>query len=196
VKTGAFFIPNFKKEELKMIDHKFLEGIGITDENVVKSITEAYAADIKAEKDTAAGIQQSLDTANAAIQSYKDMDIDGIKASVEDYKQKWEQSEADRKAFEHKTKLGQYVKGLGLRDDVYEQHVTNLLMEKGLKFDGDKLIGGDDVVSAFRESHADAFNPPEPAKPFMGYTPGISPAAQNQMDKLREIYGIQKEKGR
>ena len=155
-----------------MIDQKFLEGIGITDENVVKSITETYTADIKAEKDTAAGIQQSLDTANATIQSYKDMDIDGIKASVEDYKQKWEQSEADRKAFEHKTKLGQYVKGLGLRDDVYEQHVTNLLMEKGLKFDGDKLIGGDDIVSAFRESHKDAFKGTEPKPQFVGSAAG------------------------
>ncbi len=154
-----------------MIDQKFLESIGITDENMVKSITETYSADIKAEKDASEAIQKSLDTANTTIQSYKDMDIDGIKASVEDYKQKWEQSEADRKAFEHKTKLGQYVKGLGLRDDVYEQHVTNLLMEKGLKFDGDKLIGGDDIVSAFRESHKDAFKPAEPVKPFMGYTP-------------------------
>lgn len=155
-----------------MIDQKFLEGIGITDENIVKSITETYSADIKAEKDTAAGIQQSLDTANATIQSYKDMDIDGIKASVEDYKQKWEKSEADRKAFEHKTKLGQYVKGLGLRDDVYEQHVTNMLMEKGLKFDGDKLIGGDDIVSAFRESHKDAFKSSEPKPQFVGSAMG------------------------
>lgn len=32
-----------------MIDQKFLEGIGITDENIVKSITETYSADIKAE---------------------------------------------------------------------------------------------------------------------------------------------------
>jgi len=180
-----------------MIDHKFLEGIGITDENVVKSITEAYAADIKAEKDTAAGIQQNLDTANATIQSYKDMDIDGIKASVEDYKQKWEQSEADRKAFEHKTKLSGYVKGLGLQNDIYESHVLGLLEKSNVQFnDKGELVDVDNVVETFRKSHADAFNPPEPAKPFMGYTPGISPAAQNQMDKLREIYGIQKEKGR
>ncbi|MDE6779888.1 MAG: hypothetical protein K2J40_00300, partial [Ruminococcus sp.] len=51
-------------------------------------------------------LKSQLDTANQTIQSYKDMDIDGIKASVEDYKQKWEQSENDRKAFEHKTRVG------------------------------------------------------------------------------------------
>lgn len=157
-----------------MIDQKFLESIGITDENMVRSITETYAADIKAEQDAAAAIQQSLDTANITIQSYKDMDIDGIKASVEDYKQKWEQSEADRKAFEHKTKLSGYVKGLGLKDDVYEQHVTNLLMEKGLKFDGDKLIGGDDIVSAFRKSHTDAFKSAESKPQFVDHAGGNS----------------------
>lgn len=49
-------------------------------------------------------LKTQLDTANATIQSYKDMDIDGIKKSVEDYKAKWEQSENDRKAFEHRPK--------------------------------------------------------------------------------------------
>lgn len=174
-----------------MIDQKFLEGIGITDENMVKSITETYAADIKAEQDAAAAIQQSLDTANSTIQSYKDMDIDGIKASVEDYKQKLEQSEADRKAFEHKTKVSGYVKSLGLRDDVYEQHVTNMLMEKGLKFDGDKLIGADDVVKAFRESHKDAFADSEQKPRFVQPAPGVQPSSPSSEDAfIRGIMGL------
>lgn len=136
-------------------------------------------------------VQKNLDTANATIQSYKDMDIDGIQASVADYKQKWEQSEQDRKVFEYQTKLGQYVKTLGLRDDVYEQHVARLLAEKGLQFDGDKLIGADDVLKSFRESHAEAFQPTEPIKPFMGRTPGVSPTSNaEQMKQLRSIYGL------
>ena len=174
-----------------MIDSKFLEGIGITDEAAVKSITETYAADIQSEKDAAAAIQQSLDTANSTIQSYKDMDIDGIKASVEDYKQKWEQSEADRKAFEHKTKVSGYVKSLGLRDDVYEQHVTNMLMEKGLQFDGNKLIGADDVVKAFRESHKDAFADSEQKPRFVQSAPGVPPSSPSSDDAfIRGIMGL------
>lgn len=175
-----------------MIDQKFLEDIGVTDAETIKTITEAYAADIKAEQDTAEAIQKNLDTANTTIQSYKDMDIDGIKASVEDYKQKLEQSEKDRKEFEYQTKLGQYVKTLGLRDEIYEQHVARMLTEKGLQFDGDKLVGADDVLKPFRESHADAFQPAEPIKPFMGRTPGISPASNaEQMKQLRSIYGLE-----
>lgn len=155
-----------------MIDRKFLEGIGVTDAETVKSIIETYSADIQAEKDAAGAVRQSLDDANKTIQSYKDMDIDGIKASVMDYKQRLEKSEADRKAFEHKTKISGYVRSLGLRDDIYEQYVTNLLVEKGLQFDGDKLIGGDDVVNSFRESHADAFKTDESSPHFVDSTGG------------------------
>lgn len=100
---------------------------------------------------------EQLRTANDTIKSYEKMDIDGIKASVEDYKAKWEQSENDRKAFEHRTRVSGFVKSLGLKDDIYEKHVTDLILEKGLKFDGDKLIGGDDVVKQFREKYPDAF---------------------------------------
>lgn len=172
-----------------MIDQKFLEGIGITDAETVKSITEAYAADISTEKDVAAAIQKDLDTANTTIQSYKDMDIDGIKASVEDYKQKLAESEAARTAFEHKTKIAQYVKGLGLRDDVYEKHVTDLLLEKELKFDGDKLIGGDDVVKAFRDSHADAFADAEAKPKFVQSTQG-KPVSSTEDAFIRQVMGL------
>ena len=104
-------------------------------------------------------LETQLAEANKTIQSYKDMDIDSIKKSVEDYKSKYEQSEADRKAFEHKTKVSAYVRGLNLKDDIYENYITNELISKGLQFEGDKLIGGDDVVSAFKETHPDAFKP-------------------------------------
>lgn len=104
-------------------------------------------------------LKVQLDTANSTIKSYEDMDIDGIKKSVEDYKTKWEQSENERKAFEYRTKIGGYVKSLGLKDDIYEKHVTDMIIAKELKFDGDKLIGGDDVVNQFRASHPDAFKP-------------------------------------
>ena len=118
-----------------MIDQKFLESLGVTDESAVQKITETYTADIKAEQDAAATAKTQLDEVNKTIQSYKDMDIDGIKASVEEYKQRLTQAEAERAAFEYRTKMNQYVKKLGLKNDVYEKHVTDLLTEKNLQFD-------------------------------------------------------------
>ena len=119
-------------------------------------------------------LAEQLQNANKTIQSYKDMDIDGIKASVEDYKQKWEQAEKERKAFEHRTKVSGFVKNLGLKDDIYEKHVTELILEKELKFDGDKLIGGDDVVNQFKEKYPDAFQSAQPVPEFSVSTPGTS----------------------
>ena len=115
------------------------------------------------------------------------MDIDGIKASVEDYKQKLEQSEADRAAFEYRTKLSQYVKGLQLKNDVYEKYVTDLLTSKELKFDGDKLIGADDVVQQFRTAHADAFAP-NPGERAAVPTSGGLPSAMNGVEAA--FYGM------
>lgn len=137
----------------------------------VKTYSEA---EYNALQEKLAGMEKQLAEANTTIQSFKEMDIDGIKKSADEWKKKAETAEAERKAFEHRTKLSAYVKGLHLRDDIYEAHVTKLLEEKGLKFDGDKLIGGDDVVQAFRESHADAFaaNPYErAAAPTSGNVP-------------------------
>ena len=151
-----------------MIDKKFLEGIGITDEATVKSITDTYNADIKTEKDSAAAIQTQLDEANTTIKSYADMDIESVKKSAADWENKYKQSEADRLAFEHKTKVGNMVKGLKLKDSIYEDYLTNQIIEKQLKFEGDKLIGGDDVVKAFKEAHPDAFQT-DPVPPKFSY---------------------------
>ena len=102
-------------------------------------------------------LAEQLQNANKTIQSFQDMDIESIKKSAEDWKQKAEQAETERKAFEHKTKVSSFVKNFGLKDDIYEKYVIDMILEKELKFDGDKLIGGDDVVNQFREKYPDAF---------------------------------------
>ena len=85
-----------------MIDQKFLESLGVTDESAVQKITETYTADIQAEQDAAAATKTQLDEANKTIQSYKDMDIDGIQQSAADWQKKYEQAEADRKAKDYR----------------------------------------------------------------------------------------------
>lgn len=79
-------------------------------------------------------VAEQLQNANETIWSYKDMDIDGIKASVEDYKQKWEQSENDCKAFEHRIKVRGFVNSFGLKDDIYKKYVTDIAGQPHEKF--------------------------------------------------------------
>lgn len=129
-------------------------------------------------------LKTQLDTANDKIKSYKDMEKSAV-----DYKQKWEQSENDRKAFEHKTKVGSFVKSLGLKDDIYEKHVTDLILEKELKFDGDRLIGGDDVVKQFKEKYPNAFKSAQPVPEFSVSTTGQS-GVKDDDAFVRKVMGL------
>ena len=158
-----------------MIDKEFLEGVGITDKDTVKKITDTYTADIQAEKDAAAKIQSDLDTANETIQSYKDMDIDGIKKSAADWQEKYEEAEKARKEKEYSDQLDKFVQKQGMRNDIYAAHLKQQLLEKQLKLDEKGVpLGGDDVVKALRESCPDAFAPDtseRAAAPTSGHAP-------------------------
>ena len=159
-----------------------------TPENVQEENTPEQAVKTYSEQEYNA-LKTQLDKANSTIQSYKDMDIDGIKKSVEDYKQKLEKSESDRKAFEHKTRVSSFVKSLGLKDDIYEKHVTDMILEKGLKFDGDKLIGGDDVVNQFKEKYPNAFKSAQPVPEFSVSTTGQS-GLKDDDAFIRKVMGL------
>lgn len=159
-----------------MIDKEFLNSIGITDEAAVKQITETYAADIKAEQDASATIKTQLDEANKTIKSYKDMDVDGIRKSAEDWQQKYEKLEAQQKEKEYSDKLDKFIKEQGMKNSVYAEYLKGKIAEQKLQFD-DKgiLTGGDAVVKALRESCPDAFianpNGYGAAAPTSGRTP-------------------------
>ena len=38
-------------------------------------------------------------------------------------------------------------------DDIYKKYVTYLILEKGLKFDGDTLIDNDNIMNDFKEKY-------------------------------------------
>ncbi len=156
-----------------MMDKKFLESLGITDEETVNKIVAEYDNDIKTERDAAETLKTQLSEANTQIERFKSMDVDTIRKSAEEWEAKYKKSEADRAAFEHKIKVGSLVKELKLKDNIYEDYLTNQLIEKELKFDGDKLIGGDDVINAFKEAHPDAFVTDKPQVDMGGNTKGV-----------------------
>ena len=173
-----------------MIDKAFLEGIGVTDENAVKQITDTYSTDIQIEKDAAAKIQGDLDTANQTIQSYKDMDIDGIKKSAADWQEKYETSERERKAQAYSDQLDRFVQKQGMRNDIYAAHLKQQLTDKQLKFDDNgTLLGGDDVVKALRDSCPDAFADAKPKPQFVDSAQGNASALPDD-DEIRRIMGL------
>ena len=172
-----------------MIDKKFLESLGVTDEETVNKIVAEYGNDIKAEKDAAETLKTQLSEANTQIESFKDLDFDTIRQSAADWEAKFKQSEADRAAFEHKTKVGSLVKELKLKDNIYEDYLVNQLIEKELKFDNGKLIGSDDVINAFKESHPDAFSDTKPKPEFVESAPGGTEKTPDD-DYIRKVMGL------
>lgn len=146
------------------MENKFLIDLGVSEDVAAKIIAQAES-EAKAVSESATALQTQLDAANQQltdankqIEEFKGMDVDKIKAAADDYKAKFEASEADKAAMLHKHKLEGYVKSLGLRDDVYESHVAQQLQAADLKFGDDgKLIGGDDIVAKFKFSHPAAF---------------------------------------
>lgn len=157
-----------KREELKELN---------VPEESINKIMELNGKDIekakgdydvmKSQSDT---LQEQLEQANAQIEEFKNMDIESVKAACEDWKTKAETAKEEKESFIHKTKVKDYVKSLNLRDGVYEDHVTKLLLDNKLQFDGDVLIGGDDIVTKFKETYPTAIKEDKPQPKFASAT--------------------------
>ena len=175
---------------------EFLKGLGLTDEQI-QSIQAESGKEIQKYKDENTGLKadndnktELLKNANAEIDSYKSMDIEAIKKSAEDYKTKYETAEKEHQAqlsqIEYDNKLGKYVDKLNLKNDIYKNAVISQIKEKGLKFDGDALLGGEELVKGFKEQYADAFVDTKPKPNFADKTPGsqsgIISGDPNEMD--------------
>lgn len=161
---------------------EFLKGLGLTDEQI-QSIQAESGKEIQKYKDENTGLKadndnktELLKNANAEIDSYKSMDIEAIKKSAEDYKTKYETAEKEHQAqlsqIEYDNKLGKYVDKLNLKNDIYKNAVISQIKEKELKFDGDTLLGGEELVKGFKEQYADAFADTKPKPNFADTTQG------------------------
>lgn len=156
-------------------------------ETPAKTYSEAEYTALQAQL---ADAQKQLGEANTAIQSFKDMDIDGIKKSAEDWKQKAEQLEAEQKAKAHSDALDKFVSAQGMRNDIYAAHLKQQLEAAELKFDKDgTLIGGEDIVKKLRQSCPDAFADAAPKPAFVDSTPGDTHKAPDDA-MIRRIMGL------
>jgi len=186
------------KGGIEIMKVEFLKGLGLTDEQI-QSIQAESGKEIQKYKDDNATLkadndnkQELLENANKEIASYKDMDIEGIKKSAEDYKTKYETAENDYKAkiaeMELNNKLEKYVDTLNLKNDIYKNAIISQIKEKELKFDGDTLLGGEELVKGFKEKYAEAFVDTKPKPTFADSTPGV-PSNSNE-NSLRIAMGL------
>lgn len=180
---------------------EFLKGLGLED-TVIDQIMDENGKDINKANEKVKTLEaevnntkELLTNANKEIDSYKSMDIEAIKKSAEDYKTKFETAEKDYQAkiseMEYNNKLDKYVNTLNLKNDIYKKEVISRIKEKELKFDGDTLLGGEELVKGFKEQYAEAFNDTKPKPTFADSTPGsnatITKEAFNKMSYKERV---------
>lgn len=179
-----------KKEELlalgidEEVARKILE-INGKDIEKHKSIAEKVNQDKEALATELEGVKTQLSEANTQIQGFKDMDIEGIKKSADDWKAKYE---ADTEALRTQMKQKEYDfsvdKYLGQHEFVSEFTKKAFMQEfkaKEFKLEEGKFLGADDFIKEFKASNEGVFkaevsNDPTPQTPPT-YT--YSPAGGN-----------------
>ncbi len=123
-------------------------------------------------------LKQQLDNANKQIDDFKEMDIDAIKKTANDYKQKFEQAQKEKdikiKEMQYDSDLTEYMKTLKINDDVHAENLKKMIKDKKLPFENGKLIGGDDVVNMYKEKYPSVFKNEEDIPNFASSTPGTN----------------------
>lgn len=145
----------------------FLKGLNLSQE-VIDKIMAENGKDIAAEQKKAEKITQERDSyklkaesletqvndANAEIQKFKDMDIDGIKQAADDWKTKAEKAKSDADAQISEMKfdyaLTAALTGAKARNS---KAVKALLDMDGLKLNDGKIIGLDEQLSQIKEEN-------------------------------------------
>ena len=131
---------------------EFLKELGLTDEQIDKIMAEngkdiAREQEKTGEKDKEIElIGSQLKEANKTIKSYKDMDIDGIKKSANEWETKAKQLEKEKVVLKNDYALKSAIDNANSIDGDLLMKIIN---KEDLKFQDDKIIGLDEQIKEF-----------------------------------------------
>lgn len=186
---------------------EFLEGLDLGEgvklpKSAIDAIMAENGRDIETKNNTITtltterdGLQTQLNAANATIQSYKDMDIDGIKAKAGEWETKYNTDTQALKdqlaATEYGFAVKEAVAGLKFSSESAKKAFVADLTAKKLPLQEGKLLGLEDFSKTYKESDPDAFLPENDDKTPVatrgggggGPTPGADAA-------LRAAFGL------
>lgn len=107
------------------------------------------------------GVKTQLKEANTQIQGFKDMDIESIKKSADDWETKYE---TDTKALkeqinqkEYNFNLEKYIAQHEFVSDFTKNAFIEEFKKKEFKIEDGKFLGADDFIKTFKESNAGVF---------------------------------------
>lgn len=98
------------------------------------------------------GVREQLEAANQKIQSYKDMDIDGIKQSVSDWEQKYENDTAALRQQlaeqEQMHSLDMFLGGYQFSSKAAKDGVRAAFLSKKFPYEDGKFIGAKEYIDS------------------------------------------------
>ena len=172
---------------------------GLTEEQI-SFVMEANGKDIEKVKTklTAAetardDYKTQLETANATIQSYKDMDIESIKQSASDWEKKYNedlkamQDKLDGQAYDFALK--EFVNGYQFTSELVKQAVIAQLKQQEFKLNDGKFLGAEDFMKQLKEANPSAFVDADNKQPKITIpTGGNAPLGTTKEDFKKMTY--------
>ena len=144
-----------------------LKELGLTDEQISAVMAEngrdleKVKTKLTAAETARDEYKEQLEAANTTIQSYKDMDIEGIKQSASDWEKKYND---DLKAMQDKLEgqaydfaLKEYVSSYQFTSDLVKEAVIAQLKTQGFKLNDGKFLGADDFMAQLKAANPSAF---------------------------------------
>ena len=188
-----------RSEEREYVKREFLRELGIEDEVLDKIIIEngkdvqglqAQIESLTADRD---GLREQLAAANEQIEGFKELDVDGIKAKADEWKQKAEQAERELDeriaGIQFDYALEKQLAGAKARDAGI---IMGLLDREGLKLTDDgKILGLDEQLSKIKEEKGFLFESEDEGMPQIvrGGTGGGGGSA-NDTAAARAVMGL------
>jgi membrane protein involved in colicin uptake len=144
-----------------------LKAMGLTDEQIDKIMAEngkdieKYKSESETLKATNEQQKTQLEEANKQIESFKGMDIEGIKKAADDYKTKFEEAEKNHKAeldkITYDATAEKFINSLKPKDDLSKKAILAEFKAKEFKLEGESFVGGKEWVEQFKKDNATHF---------------------------------------
>lgn len=174
---------------------EFLEGLNL-DKETIDSIMSEYGKTTQILRDERDTLKTQIDNANKEIQSYKDMDIESIKKSADDWKTKYEEMEANQKAEKEKSireaRTNAFFNDVKFASESAKAGVISQFNEKDFKYDEEsqKFLGASEWLNDLKEKDAGAFMS-DVANPKFTSSPSV-PKNSSSMDDVLKAMGLDK----
>ena len=128
-------------------------------------------SDYGAKETELAGVKKQLEEANATIGSYKDMDIEGVKKSAQDWEAKYNTETAalkkqlEEQARSHAEEM--FLSGYQFTSKAARSGILAELQAKKLPLENGTLLGGKEFMTSLmgNEDYKGAFVPEKPTEP-------------------------------